>query len=109
MAGSTLILIPRFDAERFLRAIGEHRAIHEVWGMTELAGATSATLSGRLQRLSGGDRTRPVRTPGRRVPRAIQCTTEVPMTSSGKIMRRPLTDTTTVLGRPRPTSTTPPP
>ena len=94
MAGSTLIMIPRFDAETVLRAIGEHRAtlmdgvptayyyllahpdfesydlssltrcwvggqtlpaakaieftertgcpIHEVWGMTELAGATSA-------------------------------------------------------------------
>jgi long-chain acyl-CoA synthetase len=94
MAGSTLIMIPRFDAETVLRAIGEHRAtlmdgvqtayyyllahpdfesydlssltrcwvggqtppaakaieftertgcpIHEVRGMTELAGATSA-------------------------------------------------------------------
>ena len=94
MAGSTLIMIPRFDAEIVLRAIGEHRAtlmdgvptayhyllshpdfesydlssltrcwvggqtlpaakaieftertgcpIHEVWGMTELAGAASA-------------------------------------------------------------------
>jgi long-chain acyl-CoA synthetase len=94
MAGSTLIMVPRFDAEIVLRAIGEHRAtlmdgvptayyyllahpdfetydlssltrcwvggqtlpvakaleftertgcpIHEVWGMTELAGATSA-------------------------------------------------------------------
>src|SRR4051794_21749985 len=94
MAGSTLIMIPRFDAETVLRAIGEHRAtlmdgvptayyyllahpdfdaydlssltrcwvggqtlpaakaieftartgcpIHEVWGMTELAGAASA-------------------------------------------------------------------
>ena len=94
MAGSTLIMIPRFDAETVLRAIGEHGAtlmdgvptayyyllahpdfdsydlssltrcwvggqtlpaakaieftertgcpIHEVWGMTELAGATSA-------------------------------------------------------------------
>jgi long-chain acyl-CoA synthetase len=94
MAGSTLIMVPRFDAETVLRTIGEHRAtlmdgvptayyyllahpdferydlssltrcwvggqtlpaakaieftertgcpIHEVWGMTELAGATSA-------------------------------------------------------------------
>jgi long-chain acyl-CoA synthetase len=94
MAGSTLIMIPRFDAEVVLRAISEHRAtlmdgvptayyyllahpdfdsydlssltrcwvggqtlpaaksleftertgcpVHEVWGMTELAGVTSA-------------------------------------------------------------------
>lgn len=94
LAGSALIMIPRFDAETVLRAIGEHRAtlmdgvptayyyllahpdfdaydltsltrcwvggqtlpaakaaefeertgcpIHEIWGMTELAGATSA-------------------------------------------------------------------
>jgi long-chain acyl-CoA synthetase len=94
MAGSTLIMIPRFDAEVVLRAISEHRAtlmdgvptayyyllahpgfdsydlssltrcwvggqtlpaaksleftertgcpVHEVWGMTELTGATSA-------------------------------------------------------------------
>ena len=94
MAGSTLIMIPRFEAEAVLRAIAEHRAtlmdgvptayyyllahpdfdaydlssltrcwvggqtlpaaksieftertgcpVHEVWGMTELAGATSA-------------------------------------------------------------------
>ena len=26
MAGSTLIMIPRFDAKTFLRALGEHRA-----------------------------------------------------------------------------------
>jgi long-chain acyl-CoA synthetase len=94
MAGSTLIMVPRFDAEVVLRAIVEHRAtlldgvptayyyllahpdfdaydlssltrcwvggqtlpaaksleftertgcpVHEIWGMTELAGATSA-------------------------------------------------------------------
>jgi long-chain acyl-CoA synthetase len=94
LAGSTLIMVPRFDAEVVLRAIAEHRAtlldgvptayyyllahpefdaydlssltrcwvggqtlpasksleftertgcpVHEIWGMTELAGATSA-------------------------------------------------------------------